>query len=90
MKVLAAKGLVEIRQKTGTRVRPLDLWNVFDADVLRWHLRLGRGESILRDLIELRQAINRPRPAWPLAAPISKTSCKSIMRSAACATALAI
>ena len=57
MKVLAAKGLVEIRQKTGTRVRPLDLWNVFDADVLRWHLRLGRGELILRDLIELRQAI---------------------------------
>ena len=57
MKVLAAKGLVEIRQKTGTRVRPLDLWNVFDADVLRWHLRLGRGKSILRNIIELRQAI---------------------------------
>jgi GntR family transcriptional regulator, galactonate operon transcriptional repressor len=57
MKVLAAKGLVEIRQKTGTRVRPLDLWNLFDADVLRWHLSQGRGESILRDLIELRQVI---------------------------------
>ena len=44
MKVLAAKGLVEIREKTGTRVRPLDLLERVDADVLRWHLRLGRGE----------------------------------------------
>lgn len=57
LKVLAAKGLIEARQKVGTRVRPADLWNLFDADVLAWHHRQGLSEAILRDLIELRQVI---------------------------------
>lgn len=62
LKVLAAKGLVEMRQKVGTRVRPRDLWNMFDSDVLAWHLGDGdegsaRADTVLRDLIELRQVI---------------------------------
>lgn len=60
MKVLAAKGLIEIRRKIGTRVRPRDLWNMFDSDVLAWHHRQGLGEAVLRDLIELRQIIEPP------------------------------
>lgn len=36
MKVLAAKGLVASRPRTGTRVRPTDAWNVLDPDVLAW------------------------------------------------------
>ena len=57
MKVLAAKGLIEIRQKIGTRVRPRDLWNVFDSDVLNWQHQQGLSEAVMRDLIELRQVI---------------------------------
>jgi DNA-binding FadR family transcriptional regulator len=57
MKVLAAKGLIEIRQKIGTRVRARDLWNVFDSDVLTWHHQQGLSEAVMRDLIELRQVI---------------------------------
>jgi GntR family galactonate operon transcriptional repressor len=62
LKVLAAKGLIEMRQKVGTRVRSRDLWNMFDSDVLAWHLGTGAndsalGEPVLRDLIELRQVI---------------------------------
>lgn len=57
MRVLAAKGLVDIRQKVGTRVRRPEQWNVFDADILRWHSDEGRGEAILRDLVEMRQII---------------------------------
>ncbi|NSL43010.1 GntR family transcriptional regulator, partial [Streptomyces sp. 8P21H-1] len=34
MKVLSAKGLIEIRPKVGTRVRPRELWNTFDSDLL--------------------------------------------------------
>ncbi|HMO12147.1 MAG TPA: FCD domain-containing protein, partial [Actinotalea sp.] len=30
-------------------------WNVFDADILRWHSEEGRGDEILRDLVEVRQ-----------------------------------
>ena len=62
LKVLAAKGLIEMRQKVGTRVRPRDLWNMFDSDVLAWHLGTGDansgfGDSMLSDLIDLRQVI---------------------------------
>lgn len=57
MKVLSAKGLVEIRQKVGTRVRPHALWNTFDSDLLAWYHAQGLGESIMRDLVELRQIL---------------------------------
>jgi GntR family transcriptional regulator, galactonate operon transcriptional repressor len=55
MRVLAAKGLVDIRPKVGTRVRHTEHWNVFDSDILRWHSEVGRGDEILRDLVEVRQ-----------------------------------
>ena len=57
MKVLSAKGLVEIRQKVGTRVRPKELWNAFDSDLLAWYHAQGQGEAIMRDLVELRQIL---------------------------------
>lgn len=57
MKVLAAKGLIEIRQKAGTRVRDESLWNAFDTDLLVWHTEEGKGEAIIRDLVELRQIL---------------------------------
>ncbi len=62
MRVLAAKGLVDIRQKIGTRVRRTDQWNAFDVDILRWHSDEGRGESIFKDLVEVRQ-IMEPQAA---------------------------
>lgn len=55
MRVLAAKGLVDIRQKIGTRVRQPENWNVFDSDILRWHSEVGRGDDIMRNLVEVRQ-----------------------------------
>ncbi|GHJ42418.1 FadR/GntR family transcriptional regulator [Streptomyces sp. TS71-3] len=36
LKVLAAKGMVDARQKRGTFVRARSDWNLLDADVLRW------------------------------------------------------
>jgi GntR family transcriptional regulator, galactonate operon transcriptional repressor len=55
MRVLAAKGLVDIRQKIGTRVRQQEFWNVFDSDILRWHTDVGMGDEIMRNLVEVRQ-----------------------------------
>lgn len=55
MRVLAAKGLVDIRQKIGTKVRQPENWNVFDSDILRWHSDVGRGDEIMRNLVEVRQ-----------------------------------
>lgn len=36
LRVLAAKGLVDARQKRGTVIRPRSSWSLLDADVLRW------------------------------------------------------
>lgn len=57
MKVLAAKGLLEIRQKSGTRVRPEATWNTFDSDLFAWAIQEGKSEASIRDLIELRQLL---------------------------------
>ena len=45
IKVLAAKGLVESRQKLGMRVRPERAWNLLDPDVLAWQAASGRRSS---------------------------------------------
>ena len=37
IKILSAKGLIESRPKTGTRVKPRTSWNLLDPDVLSWH-----------------------------------------------------
>lgn len=56
-KVLAAKGLIESRPKTGTRVRPRESWNFLDPDVLAWQLEARRSGDYARDLFELRRLI---------------------------------
>lgn len=69
IKVLAAKGLVETRQRVGTWVRPREEWNVFDSELLAWHHAQGLDEAIMRDLIELRQILEPTAPAWRPRAP---------------------
>jgi DNA-binding FadR family transcriptional regulator len=57
IKVLAAKGLVESRPKTGTRVRRREDWNLLDPDVLAWQLEAGLSRRFLEDMLELRRLI---------------------------------
>jgi DNA-binding FadR family transcriptional regulator len=57
IKVLQAKGLVEVRPRTGTRVRPRRAWHLLDADVVRWQFAdMERGED-LHELHEVRSTI---------------------------------
>src|SRR5690606_20537985 len=37
VKVLSGKGLVRTARRYGTRVRPVEEWNLLDADVVSWH-----------------------------------------------------
>ena len=37
IKVLSGKGLVRTARRYGTRVRPVQEWNLLDADVVSWH-----------------------------------------------------
>lgn len=57
MKVLAAKGLVEARQKRGTYVRGREHWNLLDSDVIRWRSESGDTAAVLRDLAEVRAVV---------------------------------
>lgn len=54
IKVLAAKGLVESRPKTGTRVRPRHAWNLLDPDVLAWQGDGTAPGAFLKQLTEVR------------------------------------
>lgn len=57
MKVLSAKGLIESRQKTGTRVRDTMYWNQLDADVLAWRCASMPTEDFVEKLVEMREVI---------------------------------
>ena len=57
IKVLAAKGLVESRPKTGTRVRPRQSWNLLDPDVLAWQREGAPPAAFLRKLTEVRRIV---------------------------------
>ncbi|MFJ8503571.1 FadR/GntR family transcriptional regulator [Streptomyces avermitilis] len=61
LKVLAAKGMVDARQRRGTFVRPRAEWNLLDADVLRWQFEGGSttesDQALLHNLAEVRAII---------------------------------
>ncbi len=57
VKVLADKGMVAVRPRLGTRARPRAEWNQLDPDILGWQAQLGPDGPFLRDLCEVRLAI---------------------------------
>jgi DNA-binding FadR family transcriptional regulator len=57
IKVLAGKGLIESRPKTGTRVRPREAWNFLDPDVLSWACDSAAPEQYVDSINELRLVI---------------------------------
>ncbi len=67
MKVLASMGMVVILPKTGTHVLPRESWNLFDPNVLQWHVQYAFDEEFTKDLVELRNMIE------PAAAGIAAT-----------------
>lgn len=65
LKVLAAKGLIETRQKTGMRVRDPRYWNHLDADVLGWRCASLPTDDFVEKLVEMREIVE---PAAVMAA----------------------
>ncbi|HVI99990.1 MAG TPA: FadR/GntR family transcriptional regulator [Sphingomonas sp.] len=57
VRILAAKGLVESRPKTGTRVSPQAKWHLLDPDVLSWIFEFEPGDDLLASLFELRKIV---------------------------------
>ncbi|EWH10154.1 transcriptional regulator of arabinose utilization operon, AraR [Catenovulum agarivorans DS-2] len=56
-KLLSAKGLIESKPKTGTKVAEQKYWNLFDPDVLNWCFASAQSNKVLQDLFQLRQSI---------------------------------
>jgi DNA-binding FadR family transcriptional regulator len=57
VKTLSAKGMVMTGPRTGTRAQPASAWNLLDPDVIRWRLMSGIDQTFVRDILELRLAI---------------------------------
>ena len=57
VRILAAKGMVESRTKTGTRVSPRARWHILDPEVIGWFLETKPSEGFVRDLFGIRQMV---------------------------------
>ncbi len=57
MKTLAAKGLVVLKTRIGTRVLNSSNWNFFDAELLAWYAEMGVDTQLRRSLTEIRRAV---------------------------------
>jgi DNA-binding FadR family transcriptional regulator len=55
--ILIAKGLIEARAKTGTRVRSAAAWNALDPEVLAWRFEATPSRVWLEELLALRQMV---------------------------------
>jgi DNA-binding FadR family transcriptional regulator len=63
VKNLAAKRLIEVGPKVGTRIQPFASWNLLDPDVLSWRLNAQFDRQIVEDLYEMRQCFE-PRACY--------------------------
>jgi Transcriptional regulators len=57
VRMLAAKGLVQSRTRTGTRVSSVEQWHLLDPDVLTWVFAGEPELAVLQGLFELRTII---------------------------------
>jgi DNA-binding FadR family transcriptional regulator len=80
VKTLVAKGLLSTKARVGTVVRERGAWNMFDADVLAWHLDAGIDKRFLGDLAEIRLAVE-PRAAALAASRRSDADIVELRRS---------
>lgn len=57
LRILSAKGLVESRPKTGTKVSPQLRWHLLDPDVLQWIFEFEPSDHLLESLFEMRRLV---------------------------------
>jgi DNA-binding FadR family transcriptional regulator len=64
MKVLADKGMIEMKPRAGTRSTPRSRWRLLDPDILAWQAEAQPDAQFLRDLCEVRLAIEPTAAAF--------------------------
>ena len=80
IRILAAKGMVESRPKTGTRVTERSRWNLLDPEVLGWMFDTEPSESFIKALFELR-LITEPAAAELAAQRRSEAQVKAMQEA---------
>ncbi|GHO42514.1 FadR/GntR family transcriptional regulator [Ktedonospora formicarum] len=79
LRTLSAKGLVEARPKTGTRVRSRAEWNLLDPEVLAWQYEAGPEQEFLQALCEVRLMLE-PMAAHLAAVRATEEEAEAIIR----------
>jgi DNA-binding FadR family transcriptional regulator len=57
MSILSAKGMLERRQNTGTRVTPREQWHWLDPEVLAWSFEFQHTDQSVGSILELCRAV---------------------------------
>jgi len=80
VKVLVGKGLLEVRPKTGTRIRPRTDWNLLDRSVLDWHASSKEQTRHALHLVEFRLIVE-PRASYLAAKRASRAERTEILEA---------
>jgi DNA-binding FadR family transcriptional regulator len=67
MRMLAAKGLISSRTRTGTRVCEVAEWNLLDPDVLSWMFSSAPRPELIHGVFELRAVVEPAAAAFSAA-----------------------
>jgi DNA-binding FadR family transcriptional regulator len=63
LSVLISRRMLDVRPKTGTRIRPAREWLVIDPEVAEWRLRAGLDPDYIARLLEFRALVDPPAAA---------------------------
>lgn len=70
LKVLAAKGMVEVGAGTGIHIRPDNEWNMLDPGLLQWRCEVGVDQKFARNLCRIRLLLE----PWAAEAAVSQAT----------------
>ncbi|WP_250453482.1 FCD domain-containing protein [Caballeronia sp. ATUFL_M2_KS44] len=63
LSVLISRRMLDVRPKTGTRIRPAGEWLIIDSEVAEWRLRALPDTDCMRRLIHFRSLVDPPAAA---------------------------
>ncbi|KMZ11763.1 Transcriptional regulator, GntR family [Candidatus Burkholderia humilis] len=63
LSVLISRRILDVRPKTGTRIKPANEWLVIDAEVVEWRLRAIPDPDCIARLMEFRTLVDPPAAA---------------------------
>jgi DNA-binding FadR family transcriptional regulator len=78
--VLVSKNLIDIRARSGGRVRDQAAWNLLDPDILIWRAQGAQQDAYVTELFELRRVLE-PAAAALAAARISPAQLADLARA---------